>query len=373
MGLAVLSPDVNESGVLFAVNKKGEIRFGMGAIKGVGGAVVEKIIEERKANGHFQSLFDLLKRMPPRTVNKKVLESLVLAGAFDCFGVERFRYFMQADNKAETNMIERAMSWASKMQDSKNTDQISLFGGESMEEIVEPEPTFPHFSANDEWTQMEMLNKEKEVVGFYLSGHPLDKFRWQIEAFPQIQKIGILNDPENDRKPIATEVRIAGIISNFIEKTTGSGKKFLTFAIEDFTGSMELSVFSWGKDDNVTKFRPLVQNNELVIITGVYQARYNDPTAFEFRIREVVSLTEELMDGMIKQFTVVINNAELTKKMVDSMDKHCLKNKGKVALNFRIFDMENKHQLDLPSSFRIQVDNAFVENLKKMGVEYFLN
>lgn len=373
MGIPVLSPDVNESGVLFGVNKKGEIRFGMGAIKGVGSAVVEKIIEERNANGPFKSVFDLLKRMPPRTVNKKVLESLVIAGAMDCFGIERFRYFMQVSQKEEANVIEKALSWASKMQDGKNSAQASLFGGDNTEDIADPEPSFPLFNADHAWTQMETLNKEKEVIGFYLSGHPLDKFRWQLEAFPHIHKLGILNDAENDRKPIGTEIRIAGIVSGFQEKMTGSGKKFLTFNVEDFTGTMEMSVFSWGKEDAVTKFRPLVQNNSLVIITGVYQARYNDPTAFEFKIREVTPITEELIDGMMKQFTIILNNSELTKTTINSIDKYCKKNQGKLFLNFRIYDIESQNQLELASAFRVQIDNAFVENLKKLGIEYVIN
>lgn len=373
MGIPVLSPDINESQVLFGVNKKGEIRFGMGAIKGVGSAVVEKIIEERNNNGHFKSIFDLLKRMPPRTINKKVLESLVLAGALDCFGVERFRYFMQVNQKEEANVIEKALSWASKLQDNKNSAQVSLFGDQSAETIVESEPGFPVYTVSDVWLQMEQLNREKEVVGFYLSGHPMDKFRWQIEAFPHIHKIGVLNDPENGRKPITSEIRLAGIVSAFQEKMSGSGKKFLTFTLEDFTGTMEMSVFSWGKEDNVTKFRPLLQNNSLILLVGVYQPRYNDPTSYEFRIRDVIPITETLMDSMMKQFTIVLNNSDLTQELVKSLDKHCNKKDGKLPLLFRITDPESQHQIEMMSSFKVNIEYAFIEQLRKWGLEYYLN
>ena len=224
MGIEVLPPSVNESKSLFVVNKMGQIRFGLEAIKGVGRAVVEKLIIEREEGGRFTSIFDLTKRMPLRSINKKVLESLAYAGAFDEFeGVKRYQYFLPFSDRDDMNVLEKALSWGTKVQIEKNSTQISLFGAAgSGENGFDDEPSIPIGSMKDGyvqemWSKLEMLNFEKAVIGFYLSGHPLDKFKWQMNSFP----ITSFTDLEKKK---GKNVLLVGIVTSARERMTRSGK-----------------------------------------------------------------------------------------------------------------------------------------------------
>ena len=177
LGIKVLGPHVNESGIYFAVNKDGEIRFGLGAIKGAGDAAVEAIIQEREANGLFVDIFDFAKRLTQRSVTKKTFECLALSGAFDCFsGVHRRQYVFAKDG--EVNLLEKAIKFAAKTQQDEQSAQVSLFGGSSG--IVMPKPKIDYV---EPFTEIEKLNLEKEVVGIYISGHPLDNFKFEMNGF----------------------------------------------------------------------------------------------------------------------------------------------------------------------------------------------
>ena len=177
LGIKVLGPHVNESGIYFAVNKDGEIRFGLGAIKGAGDSAVEAIIQEREANGLFADIFDFAKRLTQRCVNKKTFECLALSGAFDCFtGVHRRQYVFAKDG--EVNLLEKAIKYAAKTQQDEQSAQVSLFGGSSG--IAMPKPKIDYV---EPFTEIEKLNLEKEVVGIYISGHPLDNFKFEMNAF----------------------------------------------------------------------------------------------------------------------------------------------------------------------------------------------
>lgn len=384
LGIDVLPPDINESHVLFSVNKKGQIRFGLGALKGVGAEVMEKIIQERTDNGAFKSLFDMLKRLPARSLNKRILEALINAGALDCYGIERYRYFLKVNLKDETNLMERALSWGGKMQQDKNSSQNSLFGGGGEEDFVEAEPIIP--TAPDQaWTRLEELNFEKQVTGFYLSGHPLDRFRWQLESFPKyILRVEELQDKEDASdeetggapkqqkpKPINQTVRLAGIVTEVNEKFTKNGKKFITFSLEDYTGSMEFALF---KEDMVNKFRPFLEKDAMLLVTGVYQARYNDPNAFELQIKEIVELREELFEGLIKNVSIFFNNLELTDRVITELDALFLQKKtGKFPIRFFVKDTGVSNSwVGLESEYRATPDKTLIESLRKLGVEYAL-
>ena len=177
LGIKVLGPHINESGVDFEVNKDGEIRFGIGAIKGTGEAAVKSIIGERDKNGPFKDIFDFAKRVNLRAVNKKTFEALAMAGAFDCFRDYHRRQFMYAPEN-DQNLIEKAIRYGNKEQEEKNAAQQSLFGGEGGMKV--PPPKVPQC---DPYSELEKLKIEKEVVGFYISGHPLDQFRFEIKHF----------------------------------------------------------------------------------------------------------------------------------------------------------------------------------------------
>ncbi|MEL6626139.1 MAG: DNA polymerase III subunit alpha, partial [Bacteroidota bacterium] len=241
MGIEVLPPDVNESQALFSVNPQGQIRFGLEAIKGVGHNVVEILIETRKKEGAFDSVFDMCVKMPLRTINRKTLEALVYAGALDLFGVNRFQYFLPVSDRDPANVLEKAVQYGSKVQQERMSPQVSLFGdaggnGSSLQEPPIPMGTFQDGHIREEWSELEKLNYEKETIGFYLSGHPLDRYQWQLRSFCN----ATVGDLEEKRQ---REIRMGGIVTSVRERVSRRGNKFLTFTFEDFSDSTEISLF----------------------------------------------------------------------------------------------------------------------------------
>src|SRR5690606_1690018 len=233
LGIQVLGPHVSESGVYFEVNKQGEIRFGLGAIKGPGDAAVEAIIHERDAHGPFQDIFDFAKRVSQRSVNKKTFECLALSGAFDCFeGVHRRQYVYAKDGDA--SLIEKAVKYAAKTQLDEQSSQVSLFGGSTGTAMPKPkiEPVEP-------FSELEKLNLEKEVVGIYISGHPLDNFRFEMDAFCNTLCNQLL-DIEN---MIGRETKICGIVTAVEHRTTKTGRPFGKFTLEDYSGNFTFTLF----------------------------------------------------------------------------------------------------------------------------------
>jgi DNA polymerase III subunit alpha len=233
MNLNIFGPDVNKSEVTFSVNKEGELRFGLGAIKGVGEAAVEEIIAERKKNGPFKSIFDLTKRVNLRAVNKKTLEGLAYGGAFDCFeGTHRAQYFSLVD---ESNIIEKSIRFGNAAQANESNNQQSLFGGGISVSL--PEPTIP---AAETWSLMEQLKKEKEVIGIYLSGHPLDPFKIEIDKLSSHPLSEL-----KDLKPLKgiAEIKIIGVVASVNHRISKMGKPFGSFVFEDLTGTFEMPLF----------------------------------------------------------------------------------------------------------------------------------
>ncbi|MFN0204019.1 MAG: DNA polymerase III subunit alpha [Bacteroidia bacterium] len=386
LGIEVLPCDINESEVLFSVNKKGQIRFGVGALKGVGEDIMHKILEERTTNGIFKSLFDMLKRLPARTLNKRILESLIHAGAMDCFGIERYRYFLPVSMKDETNLLEKSLAWGTKMQQDKNSSQGSLFGGGGEEEPMEIEPTIPPANPEKAWTRLDELNYEKLVTGFYLTGHPLDKFKWQIDAFPNhLFPLDVFDDKEEviddenglsvnkakPAKPINREIRLTGIVTEINERLTRNNRKFITFNTEDFYGSMEFALF---KEEMINKFKPFLFKDAMVMITGTYQPRYNDPNAFEFVIKEMQLLSEELFEGMMRGLSIYLDNSELNEQMIQELNHLLMQKKGKCPIRFMVRDAEVSPEKPIvfESQFMTQPTEKLAKGLRKMGLSYAL-
>ncbi|MBL7803072.1 MAG: DNA polymerase III subunit alpha, partial [Saprospiraceae bacterium] len=258
MGLAVKGPDINESQINFSVNKKGEIRYGLGAIKGVGEAAVESIIEERKKNGPFVTVFDLMRRMNLRTMNKKVMESLVFGGAFDGFdSLHRAAFFAPSD-KYES-FIEHLLKYGAAHQEDKVMSANSLFGDMS-DTVSIPEPAIPKA---EPWNLLTKLMREKDVVGIFLSGHPLDDYRHEVQAHClPIEKL------ENYR---GQKVKIAGFVTRANHRISQKGTGFGSFTVQDYTGSIEIVLFN----EDYAKWRHLFNEGDSLFITGNYQPRYN--------------------------------------------------------------------------------------------------
>ncbi len=357
-GIAVTSPDINESDVHFTVNKNKEIRYALSAIKGVGEAAVESIIEERKANGPYKSIFDLARRANMRSVNKKSLEALAYAGAFDCFtNYHRAQYFLP-DKKDGLNILEKASKYASGLQNSQTMQQNSLFGGDTGVADV----TEPTVNGSEEWSLLEKLKKEKEVTGVYISGHPLDDYRLEISTFTNSKLNEI--DKKKDK-----EVRVAGIVTATETKIAKNGNPYCRFSIEDFDGTYNFSIFS---KDYMTFKTYIETNGALLHITGKYQPRWNGDE-YEFKITKI-DLLSDIRTKLTKALTLQIPIDDVDEGMTDKIYNVAQKYPGNIKLRIRLIDREESLVVSETSSLlKIDLTNELLRELEKLHVEYNLN
>ncbi len=358
MGIPVKGPDVNESNVHFSVNDKGEIRFALSAVKGVGEAAVESIIEERQKAGHFKSIFDFAKRANLRAVNKKAFEALALAGAFDSFGIHRATYFTP-DKKDGLNAIEKASKYGAVLQNSQNLNQNSLFGSGDMAGTDIPEPTI---SPCEEWTLLEKLKKEKEVIGIYLSGHPLDDYRLEIETFTNCA----LKDIEARKDK---ESKIAGIVSTTETKIAKNGNPYCRFTLEDFDGTYNFALF--GKD--YMAFKTFIETPAALLhITGKYQTRW-DGKEYEFKIQKI-DLLPDIRSKLTKSLTLELGLNEVNENLLNELQALIAKYPGKLRLRFKIRDEEEGIMLGMnAAASSIELSNDLLKELDTMHIEYSLN
>jgi len=346
MGVKVLGPDVNESFFKFAVNKEGEVRFGLGAIKGVGEGAVNAIVEERKENGNYVSFSDFVSRVDLRSANKRTLESLAYSGGFDSFGINRSEYFEQEN---EQSYIEKMIKFGNKIQDVKNSNQFNMFG-ETSDSIIKP----PVVIECHEWDTMDLLSKEKEVVGIYLSGHPLDDFRFEIDNFSNsnLSKLSDLQMIENK------ELRLSGVVIDVEHKETQKGKKFGILHMEDYHGAYKFFLFG----DDYIKFKSFLTPTWLIYITGrVKKKFYNDD--LEFKITSI-SLLSELIDSEIRDVTIKLELNSLTESIVEKTVEIVEKNKGKHSLILSVIDSEKNYKVDLLSrKIKVDINSNFIEEI----------
>ncbi|WP_289644263.1 DNA polymerase III subunit alpha [Maribacter aestuarii] len=364
MGLEVLGPDVNESYYKFAVNKEGAVRFGMGAIKGVGRSAVETIVENRKKDGHYKSVFDLAKRIDLRSANKKAFENLAVAGGFDSFGTtHRAQYFH--DEGDGITFLEKVIKSAAKYQDNKNSSQMDMFGGMSEAEI--PEPVVPPC---DEWGTMEKLRREKEVVGIYISGHPLDDFKTEINAFCNAG-VSSANELENY---INRELSFAGVITDVQHRVSKNGKGWAVFCMEDYTDSFEFRIFG----EEYLKFRHFLMINSFVYLkVYVKEGWINRETGKkgEPRIQyNSFMLLQEVMDSYAKKLTIKLNIDELKKEGIHQLKDTLVSHKGNHPLNFVVYEMEEQIKVNLSSrKQKVQISCELLKQLEENQVHYKLN
>ncbi|MBX2946171.1 MAG: DNA polymerase III subunit alpha [Cyclobacteriaceae bacterium] len=351
LGIPVLGPHVNESGVYFEVNKNGEIRFGLGAIKGAGDAAVEAIIHERNAHGPFEDIFDFAKRVNQRSVNKKTFECLALSGAFDCFeGIHRRQYVYAKDGDA--SLIEKAAKYAAKTQLDEQSSQVSLFGGTTGTAMPKPkiEPVEP-------FSEIEKLNLEKEVVGIYISGHPLDNFRFEMDAF-----CNTLCNQLIDLDPlIGRETKICGIVTTVEHRTTKTGRPFGKFTIEDYSGNFTFTLFG----EDYLKYKNFMMQGWFLFIEGMIQRNTWGRMDVEFRIRSI-ELLNELVQKRLQGLALRLPLHAITTEVVDKIEEFCKKNPGQAALQLFIKDDYEALQVELLArAYRISVTNALVQEFKK--------
>ena len=356
-GILVLGPDVNESYYKFAVNKEGAVRFGMGAIKGVGAAAVDAIVEERKKNGSFSSIFDVTKRVDLRAANKRAFDGLVMAGGLDSFkNVHRAQYY-QLDEKGVT-FIERAIKYGNKFQENKNSAQISMFGEAS--EIQFPEPEIPEAQ---KWGVMEELSKEKELVGIYISGHPLDDFKTEINYF--------CNTPltvfQNEKELMGKDLAVGGIITNIEHRVSKNGKGWASFSLEDYSGSHEFRLFS----EEYLKFRHFLVPNAFIYAKIFCRKGWKDDVRFTFG---TIQLLQDILEEFSKKITLNLSIKDINEANIERLNSILSKFKGTKNLNFTVFDIEENLKLNLPSrSYKVDISNELIEVLNKEQIHFKLN
>lgn len=353
MGINVLGPHVNESGVYFEVNKNGEIRFGLGAIKGAGESAVEAIIQERDLHGPYADIFDFARRVNQRSVNKKTFECLALSGAFDCFtGLHRRQYVYS--NNGEQSLIEKAIRFAAKLQQEEQSAQVSLFGGGS----ATPMPK-PKIDSVDPFNDIEKLNLEKEVVGIYISGHPLDNFRFELETFTNAQ-CGVLAEMD---KLEGTELKLGGLVSNVDHRTTKTGKPFGRFTLEDYSGSYTFTLFG----EDYLKHRTYMNIGWFLFIEGAVIRNTWGQQNLEFKIRHI-DLLNDLGTKRSKGLQVKVSAADVTPELIGKIENVCTSFKGDVPLYLKLSDPDENMNLELLSrKFRINPVNDMVKQMKKVA------
>jgi len=364
MGLAVKSPDVNESIVNFSVNKKGDIRYGMGAVKGVGETAVEVMIAERKNGGPFKDIYDFMRRVSLRVVNKRVMENLVYAGAFDSFDaplggaqggrLHRAAFFTPTD-KHDT-FIENLIKYGSAHQEDKVLSVNSLFGDLS-DTVSIPEPKVPKA---EEWNLIFKLQKERDVVGLYLSGHPLDDFRYEWENFATP-----LANVENFK---GRKVNVAGFVLKAEHRISQKGTGWGRFTLQDYTGSLEITMFS----ESYAKFKSFFEEGTTVYVEGEYKQRYNSDE-MEFKVLNV-RLLETIGEEKTTSVTLKIPVEKISAEFIEQIEKICTNHKGKHTLHMELIDYQNKEKLPFTSmGKKVTVGNEFIAAMEVLGVECGVN
>jgi len=364
MGLQVLGPDVNESFYKFAVNQAGAVRFGMGAIKGVGRGAVETIVAQRKENGPYRSVFDLAKRIDLRAANKKAFENLALAGGFDSFGgVHRAQYFHPLGDAG--TFLEKVIRYGARYQENENSAQVSLFGESSDIQIPEPEvPPCP------EWGTMEKLKQEKEVVGIYISGHPLDDYKTEINTYTNAN-VSFFNDLPTY---VNRELAFAGVVSEVQHRISKNGKGWAAFTVEDYADSYEFRIFG----EDYLKYRHFLIVNSFIFCKALVKEGWtNKETGKQGEPRLQYNgffMLQEILESFTKKLTLKLRVDHLEEAQISGIKEIIQSHPGDLPLHFSLYEMEESIKVDFVSrSQKIGVTTALLEALEAADVHFSLN
>ena len=359
MGIRVLGPDINESMRTFSSNKAGDVRFGLGAVKGVGEAAVESIIAERNANGRFKDIYDLMERVNFSAVNRKCFENLAYAGGFDSIsGFHRGKFFgADARDNTGVTFIEQLMRYGQRFQAEKNNAQQSLFGGGGHVDIQRP--VLP---ACADWSQLETLAKEREMIGHYLSAHPLDDYKIIINHMCKTQ----LTELENLEALKGQEIAVAGMVVSVQNLITKTGKPWGKFVLEDYNGTHEFALFSRDYEN----FRKYLFSDYFLFVRGRVQPKpYNDKE-LEFKIISMVQLSE-MRDTMIKEMNVLLPVEDVTPTLVRELTEKVKEAKGETLFRISVIDREAHVSLSLFSkSHKVSLTQSLVSYLDDNEIKY---
>ncbi|WP_255563279.1 DNA polymerase III subunit alpha [Mucilaginibacter sp. 21P] len=371
MGIEVLGPDINESYMSFTANAKGVIRFGLAGVKGVGEKAVESIIEERIERGPYKSVYDFAQRSNTRNVNRKSYENLVYGGAFDEFGLKRAQFFAKTENGLLTG-VERLIKYSNDYQNTQNTSQASLFGGAVASYI--PEPTMPEC---EEWGLIEKLKYEKDVIGIYLTGHPLDNYKLELDKYcnTTITELKVLQKARSGEGGDAImakfaelrkrgEICIGGLVSSVQHRFTKMGKPFGAFVLEDYNDSYEFAFFG----EDYVKFRNMMVEGYFLHIKGNIEEKFRQKDNWDLRVTSM-SLLSEMRDKLSKSLTVCLDVRNLNNQLLDNLIEVINQNNEKYPakscqLRFKIMDGEEAMTVDLFSKlFRVSPSDDLMNDI----------
>ena len=363
MKLNVLGPDVNESYYKFSVNQDNAVRFGMGAIKGVGHGAVMTIVENRREDGSYKSIFDLAKRIDLRAANKKAFENLALAGGFDCFeGTHRAQYF---DKEGDLTFLEKAIKFAHKHKENENSAQVSLFGAASDVQIEEPQ-----VPPCEEWGTMEKLAKEREVVGIYISGHPLDDFKIEMKTFCNAT-ISMFNNLE---PYVNRELVFGGVVTDVQHRVSKQGKGWALFTIEDYTDSFEFRIFG----EEYLKLRHFLMHNNFVFVkTFIREGWVNKDTGKKSDPRlqfNNFQLLHDVMENYAKKLSIQLDIHDLEEQKIIDLKNIFNQYPGNQSLNFLVYDIKEKIKVSMSSrTQKVKVCQELINELESKNVKFKLN
>ncbi len=359
-GIPVLGPDVNESTFNFVVNDKGEIRFGLRAIKGVGEGAVDNIVAERNSNGPYLNIFDFSRRVNLRSVNKRVFEALARAGAFDGFSESHRAQFFHSDDHGLTSFIDRIIRHTNQVLLRENTSQMNLF--EENEEANFPDLELPDCP---KWSKLDMLKEEKEVTGMYISGHPLDDFKIQIKHLCNIA----VGDLKNLSLLKNREVTFAGIITGAVHKYTKNGKPYGSFQIEDYSDTHQLFLFA----EDYLKLKHFLENQQFVYVKARIQENRFNSSQIEVKIKNIGLLTE-LSEVSMSVLSLILPVGDIDEHLINKLVECSEKHKGKSRLKISVLDRVEKNSVDLISrKIKVEPIGFLKDLLKQFDVNYKLN
>lgn len=359
MGIKVLGPNVNESNLKFTVNKEGNIRFGIGAVKGVGENAVKSIVDERNKNGLYKDIFDFVERVNLNACNKKNMENLALSGGFDGMGLKREQFFVDVANN-ET-FLESLMRYGNKYQADQDMAQNSLFGGDNAVEIARPEVPFA-----DPWSDLELLNKERELVGIYLSAHPLDDYYVILQHVCNTQ----MKELEDKALLEGREITMGGMVTAVRRGMTKNNKPYGIVKIEDYSGSAELAFF--GKD--WIDYQAYMNENMLLFLKARCQPRQWNPDELEVKIVGV-QLLSDIKEDVIERVTIMLPLEELNSSFISELFDMSMRSQGATELCFKVRDIGANQTLDFVSSkIKVSIGKEFISLLNEQpNVSFHLN
>ncbi len=347
MNIPTLGPDVNESYLKFGANKKGEIRFGLAAIKGMGESAAEAIISEREKNGPFSDIFDFVQRINLSNVNRKAFESLALSGGFDSFGIPRETYFTLTA-KGDT-FLDQIMRYGQLYQLEKQQAQNSLFG--DMDSVIVKTPTIPKC---DEWSTMERLNKERELIGIYLSAHPLDEYSLVLKYVCNTKCSEIKENLEELSK--RGEVVFGGIVTNVRTGVSKRGSNFGIVTIEDYDGSGEVALFK----NDWAQWQNFLTRGSFVLIRGKAGLRFPNSTQLGLTVQSV-QFMQDVKAEAFHQFTIIVNQSDVDEQSVDELYGILSSNAGDIPIYFVFHDSSTGDNLTVKSrSMKVSINKDLI-------------